>query len=38
VGLGLALANRWAHLLGGKLSFHSRGETTGACFRLELPY
>ena len=37
VGLGLALATRWAHLLGGKLSVGAGGEEIGACFRLELP-
>jgi signal transduction histidine kinase len=37
VGLGLALATRWAHLLGGTLSVGSGGEGIGACFRLELP-
>ncbi len=37
VGLGLALAQRWAKLLGGKLTLHSAREGPGACFRLELP-
>jgi signal transduction histidine kinase len=37
VGLGLALAHRWAQLLGGRLRLHSPGEYCGACFRLELP-
>jgi signal transduction histidine kinase len=37
VGLGLALATRWAHYLGGKLSVGAGGEGIGACFRLELP-
>jgi signal transduction histidine kinase len=37
VGLGLALARRWANLLGGKLSLGRPKDTTGACFRLELP-
>ena len=37
VGLGLALATRWAHFLGGKLSVGTGGEGVGACFRLELP-
>jgi K+-sensing histidine kinase KdpD len=37
VGLGLALATRWAHLLGGRLSVGAGGEGIGACFRLELP-
>jgi signal transduction histidine kinase len=36
VGLGLALAQRWAQLLGGRLSLQSVSEG-GACFRLELP-
>jgi signal transduction histidine kinase len=35
VGLGLALAQRWAGLLGGQLVL--RPGTEGACFRLELP-
>jgi signal transduction histidine kinase len=35
VGLGLALAHRWAALLGGKLSLTAPAQ--GACFRLELP-
>lgn len=37
VGLGLALANRWTQLLGGKLSCNSPVDQAGACFRLELP-
>jgi signal transduction histidine kinase len=37
VGLGLALARRWAQLLGGRLDLHSGGEGRGACFRLEVP-
>jgi signal transduction histidine kinase len=37
VGLGLDLAQRWARLLGGKLTVHSAEASTGACFRLELP-
>jgi signal transduction histidine kinase len=37
VGLGLALATRWAHLLGGRLSVGEGGDGVGACFRLELP-
>ena len=37
VGLGLALAQRWARLLGGKLSLRSSQSCPGACFRLELP-
>jgi signal transduction histidine kinase len=36
VGLGLALAQRWARLLGGRLALQST--TAGACFRLELPF
>jgi signal transduction histidine kinase len=38
VGLGLALAHRWARLLGGTLVLQGSGEATGACFRLELPF
>jgi Histidine kinase-, DNA gyrase B-, and HSP90-like ATPase/His Kinase A (phospho-acceptor) domain len=37
VGLGLALATRWAHLLGGKLGVDAGCEGAGACFRLEIP-
>lgn len=37
VGLGLALAQRWARLLGGKLFLCNRPENSGACFRFELP-
>ena len=37
VGLGLALAKRWARLLGGCLALRPVTEGTGACFRLELP-
>lgn len=37
VGLGLALARRWARLLGGCLSLRPLKQATGACFRLELP-
>jgi len=36
VGLGLALARRWAKLLGGKLTLRAPVEG-GACFRLALP-
>jgi signal transduction histidine kinase len=37
VGLGLALALRWARLLGGKLTLRPAAEKAGACFRVELP-
>jgi len=37
VGLGLALATRWTHLLGGKLSVGVGKDGIGACFRLDLP-
>jgi signal transduction histidine kinase len=37
VGLGLALARRWATLLGGRLTFQPVPDNKGACFRLELP-
>jgi signal transduction histidine kinase len=37
VGLGLALAQRWAKLLGGQLSLRGCSSTQGACFQLELP-
>ena len=36
-GLGLALAQHWAELLGGKLTYRPADGGTGACFRLELP-
>jgi signal transduction histidine kinase len=36
VGLGLALARRWAQDIGGRLTLASAANT-GACFRLELP-
>jgi signal transduction histidine kinase len=36
VGLGLALARRWAQDIGGRLSLASAA-STGACFRLEVP-
>jgi signal transduction histidine kinase len=36
VGLGLALARRWARLLGGRLTLRSGPDGIGACFRLEL--
>jgi signal transduction histidine kinase len=37
VGLGLALATRWASFIGGRLSVKSGDGGVGACFRLELP-
>jgi signal transduction histidine kinase len=37
VGLGLALAHRWAGLLGGRLTLCSPLQGPGACFRLEFP-
>ncbi|HWG47556.1 MAG TPA: HAMP domain-containing sensor histidine kinase, partial [Gemmataceae bacterium] len=37
VGLGLALARRWTHLLGGRLLLRSSAVDCGACFRVELP-
>jgi signal transduction histidine kinase len=37
VGLGLALARRWARLLGGRLTLQPGRDGSGACFRLELP-
>jgi two-component sensor histidine kinase len=37
VGLGLALACRWAKMLGGKLTLGSVGGKVGACFRVDLP-
>jgi signal transduction histidine kinase len=37
VGLGLALAQRWAHLLGGRLTLCSDPGASGACFQLTLP-
>jgi hypothetical protein len=37
VGLGLALAQRWAHFLGGRLTLQHGAHGAGACFRLELP-
>jgi signal transduction histidine kinase len=37
VGLGLALAERWAKLLGGRLFLKTPPNSTGACFRLEIP-
>jgi signal transduction histidine kinase len=37
VGLGLALATRWASLIGAKIGVRSGEAGIGACFRLELP-
>jgi signal transduction histidine kinase len=37
VGLGLALARRWACLLGGRLQLVEPSEGAGACFRVTLP-
>jgi signal transduction histidine kinase len=37
VGLGLALARRWAGMLGGRLDLCKGEHGGGACFRLELP-
>jgi signal transduction histidine kinase len=37
VGLGLALAERWARLLGARLTLGSGADQRGASFRLELP-
>jgi signal transduction histidine kinase len=37
VGLGLALAQRWAGLLGGSLILRDALTGSGACFRLEMP-
>jgi signal transduction histidine kinase len=37
VGLGLALATRWASFLNGRLSVRAGAGDRGACFRLELP-
>lgn len=37
VGLGLALARRWAGMLGGRLDVCRGACGAGACFRLELP-
>jgi signal transduction histidine kinase len=38
VGLGLALAHRWVHVLGGELTLQSCADKRGACFRVELPF
>jgi signal transduction histidine kinase len=37
VGLGLALAQRWSHLVGGTLTLEQPREGSGARFRLRLP-
>jgi signal transduction histidine kinase len=37
VGLGLALATRWAQYIGGRLSVATGPNDVGACFRLEIP-
>jgi signal transduction histidine kinase len=37
VGLGLALARRWAAMLGGRLDLCKGEHGAGACFRLEFP-
>jgi len=37
VGLGLALVQRWAALLGGKIALHAPDKSMGACFQLVLP-
>jgi signal transduction histidine kinase len=37
VGLGLALARRWARLLGGRLALRAASPEGGACFQLYLP-
>jgi signal transduction histidine kinase len=37
VGLGLALARRWASVLGGSLCLRCGAEGTGACFQFALP-
>jgi signal transduction histidine kinase len=37
VGLGLALADRWARLLGGRLRLQPGREGVGACFQITLP-
>jgi signal transduction histidine kinase len=38
VGLGLALARRWAALLGGRLSLRPAPAEGGACFRVAFPW
>jgi signal transduction histidine kinase len=37
VGLGLALADRWTRLLGGRLTLEAARPAGGACFRVALP-
>jgi K+-sensing histidine kinase KdpD len=37
VGLGLALATRWASLIGGRLSLQAGEGGVGACFRVSVP-
>jgi signal transduction histidine kinase len=37
VGLGLALASRWAALLGGRLTLEDARKSGGATFQLQLP-
>jgi signal transduction histidine kinase len=37
VGLGLALAQRWTRLLGGRIDLRPPGTETGACFQVWLP-
>jgi len=37
VGLGLALAQRWVKLLGGRLILRNANPEGGACFRVEMP-
>ncbi len=38
VGLGLALAQRWTRLLGGRLAHADAPQGGGACFRVMLPF
>jgi signal transduction histidine kinase len=37
VGLGLALARRWANLLNGKITLTGGTGKNGACFRVDIP-
>jgi signal transduction histidine kinase len=37
IGLGLALARSWAHLLGGRLELITDQTDPGTCFRLTIP-